>query len=65
MDIKKLHTIIRKNLCPRCNIGAARDTAGRVYVCDYAKCGEVFDFSFLSDTMIRRLLDGDGSQKRE
>lgn len=57
MDLKKLETIVHVKCCPHCNIGAVKETAKRVYTCDYSKCGEVYDFSFLSESMLRELLD--------
>lgn len=57
MDLKKLETIVHVKCCPQCNVGMIKETAKRVYTCDYSKCGEVYDFSSLSESMIRALLD--------
>ncbi|HWR71993.1 MAG TPA: hypothetical protein VN604_02380 [Nitrospirota bacterium] len=57
MDLKKLEAIIHVKRCPQCTIGSVKETATRVYTCDYPKCGEVYDFSSLSESMIRALLD--------
>lgn len=57
MDIGKLDSIILRRLCPKCNLGRTRETVARVYVCDHSQCGEVFDFSVLTDSMLQLLLD--------
>ena len=57
MDLKKLETIIHIGCCPHCNTGVIKERAKRVYTCDHPECGEVYDFSSLSDSMILALLD--------
>lgn len=57
MDLQKLEAVIQKKLCPKCNIGMVSRTGNKVYTCGYSRCGEQFDFSFLSDEMIRLLMD--------
>jgi ribosomal protein L37AE/L43A len=57
MDLKKLETIIHVKSCPHCNIGIIKRTEERVYICDHPNCGAVYDFSSLSESMIRALLE--------
>ncbi len=57
MDLSKLDSIIHKKVCPKCNLGMVRETATRVYTCDHSKCGTVYDFSCLTDGMLRLLLE--------
>ena len=57
MDLNKLDSIIHKKLCPKCNLGMVRETAARVYTCDHSKCGKVYDFSCITDGMLRLLLE--------
>ncbi len=62
MDLKKLETIVHVKCCPQCNVGVVKETAKRVYTCDHPKCGEVYDFSSLSESMIQALLDRYGGR---
>jgi len=57
MDLTKLDSIIHRKLCPTCNIGMVREMSARVYACDHATCGEVYDFSVLTEGMLKLLLD--------
>lgn len=64
MDLTKLDTIILQKRCPACNLGLVRETSARVYACDHAKCGEVYDFSVLTDSMLKLLLDPENDRRR-
>ncbi len=57
MDLNRLEMIVVKKQCPKCDLGMVRETAARIYKCDRSQCGEIFDFSLLSDAMIDMLLD--------
>ena len=57
MDIGKIEAIIRSRVCPKCELGMVRETADRLYRCDHSQCGEVYDFSLLSEKMIGILLE--------
>jgi len=56
MNIKYLESVIRRRLCPACGAGMTREIARNVYQCDRTHCGETFDFSLLSESMINELL---------
>jgi hypothetical protein len=57
MNMKKIEMILLHKLCPKCNIGMVQETGSRVYTCLHSRCGEVFDFSIFSDTMIREIIE--------
>jgi len=57
MDIRKMEAIINRKACPKCECGLVSETEDRVYRCGHAQCGEVYDFSLLSEKMIGMLLD--------
>jgi len=57
MDIRKIEAIISCKVCPKCELGMVRETKRRMYRCDYSQCGEVYDFSLLSEKMITMLLE--------
>ncbi len=59
MDISKLEAVIVGKVCPSCALGMVRETGCRVYTCNHSKCGAVFDFSPLTDGMIKMLLQKD------
>lgn len=56
MNIKHIDSIVRMKLCPKCAIGMTRELSAKVYRCDYSMCNETYDFSLLSDDMIKMLL---------
>jgi len=56
MDLKKIEAIIKRKVCPKCELGMVRETEVRVYRCDHSQCGEVYDFSLLSEKMLDLLL---------
>ena len=57
MDLNKLDSIILRKRCPACNLGMVRELSVRVYACDRVRCGEVYDFSGLTDGMLKLLLE--------
>jgi len=61
MDIRKIDAVVNHKVCPKCERGLVRETEKRMYRCDYSHCGEVYDFSLLSEKMIGLLL----GQERE
>jgi len=47
---------MRMRLCPKCTIGTTRELSEKVYRCDYSMCSETYDYSLLSDEMVKMLL---------
>ena len=56
MNIKYIEMVARQKLCPVCSVGMTREIGPKLYQCDHSRCGETFDFSQLSDEMLRELL---------
>jgi len=59
MDLKKIEAIVKRKVCPKCELGMVRETEDRLYRCDHSRCGEVYDLSLLTETMIVMLLNQD------
>lgn len=57
MNVKHIESIIRFKICPACSVGMTREIGHRVYQCGHTRCGETFDFSHISDSMIYELLE--------
>lgn len=56
MNVHYIDSIIRLRICPKCRLGMTREVGNKLYQCDHTMCGEQYDFSLLSDSMIRELL---------
>ena len=64
MNIKHIDSVVRMKLCPACSAGMTREIDRSIYQCDRSNCGEIFDFSLLSDAMLHELLDKERNTNR-
>jgi len=64
VNIKQIEFVMRMRLCPKCTIGMTRELSEKVYRCDYSMCSETYDYSLLSDEMVKMLLHKPPTQAR-
>lgn len=62
MNIQHIESVVRRNVCPVCSIGTTKEIGRNIYQCSRSRCGEIFNFSLLSDAMINELLKREGEQ---
>lgn len=64
MNLKYLDMAVRQKICPVCSAGMTREISPRIYQCSRSRCNETFDFSQLSDSMLRELLEKKAEPKK-
>ena len=65
MNLKHLDMAVRQKICPVCSAGMTQEISPRIYRCRRVRCGETFDFSQLTDAMLRELLKKKGKKKKK